>query len=167
VRYARNARTHSPEQVAQIAASIRDWGWTTPVLVDEQGTIIAGHGRISGGTEPGHLKVEFSDVVGQAAERMRLPPPSATAISRMEATLDWAAWLEPIDSKIVWMRACGSRWKEVCSAVGLARAAAHEHWLYALCLIASRLNRKDRPKHVGRRRLIARVRSRTISGPPS
>lgn len=44
--YARNARTHSDEQVAQIAASIKEWGWTTPVLVDEEGGIIAGHGRI-------------------------------------------------------------------------------------------------------------------------
>lgn len=46
VPYARNARTHSEQQVAQIAASIREWGWTTPVLVDEAGMIIAGHGRI-------------------------------------------------------------------------------------------------------------------------
>ena len=46
VPYARNARTHSPEQVAQIAASIREWGWTSPVLVDEAGMIIAGHGRV-------------------------------------------------------------------------------------------------------------------------
>ena len=46
VPYARNARTHSDEQVAQIAASIREWGWTVPILVDEEGTIIAGHGRI-------------------------------------------------------------------------------------------------------------------------
>ena len=45
VPYARNARTLSDEQVAQIAASIREWGWTTPVLVDEDGGIIAGHGR--------------------------------------------------------------------------------------------------------------------------
>jgi hypothetical protein len=44
--YARNARTHSDEQVAQIAASIREWGWTTPVLIDEAGGIIAGHGRV-------------------------------------------------------------------------------------------------------------------------
>ena len=44
--YARNARTHSPEQIAQIAASIREWGWTVPVLVDEAGGIIAGHGRV-------------------------------------------------------------------------------------------------------------------------
>ena len=40
------ARTHSDAQVAQIAASIQEWGWTTPVLVDEAGTIIAGHGRV-------------------------------------------------------------------------------------------------------------------------
>lgn len=45
--YARNARTHSDEQVAQIAASMREWGWTNPVLVDEAGLIIAGHGRVS------------------------------------------------------------------------------------------------------------------------
>lgn len=44
--YARNARTHSEAQVAQIAASIREWGWTNPVLIDETGGIIAGHGRI-------------------------------------------------------------------------------------------------------------------------
>ena len=37
--YARNARTHSPEQVSQIAASILEWGWTNPVLVDEAGGI--------------------------------------------------------------------------------------------------------------------------------
>jgi DNA modification methylase len=43
--YARNSRTHSDAQVAQIAASIKEWGFTTPVLVDEQGGIIAGHGR--------------------------------------------------------------------------------------------------------------------------
>lgn len=46
VPYARNARTHSDAQVAQLAASIREWGWTIPVLVDEQGTLIAGHGRL-------------------------------------------------------------------------------------------------------------------------
>ncbi len=46
VPYVRNARTHSEEQVAQIAASMREWGWTNPVLVDEGGMIIAGHGRV-------------------------------------------------------------------------------------------------------------------------
>lgn len=44
--YARNARQHSEEQVAQIAKSIQEWDWTNPVLIDEDGTIIARHGRV-------------------------------------------------------------------------------------------------------------------------
>jgi ParB-like chromosome segregation protein Spo0J len=44
--YARNARLHSPAQIAQIAASIREWGWTMPVLIDPKGNLIAGHGRV-------------------------------------------------------------------------------------------------------------------------
>jgi DNA modification methylase len=44
--YARNPRTHSDAQVAQIAASIREFGWTNPVLVDGENGIIAGHGRV-------------------------------------------------------------------------------------------------------------------------
>lgn len=46
VPYARNSRTHSPEQIAQIAASLREFGFTNPVLIDEAGGIIAGHGRV-------------------------------------------------------------------------------------------------------------------------
>jgi DNA modification methylase len=44
--YARNPRTHSDAQVAQIAASIREFGWTNPVLIDGENGIIAGHGRV-------------------------------------------------------------------------------------------------------------------------
>jgi DNA modification methylase len=44
--YPRNARTHSAEQIAQIAASISEWGWTIPVLIDESDEIIAGHARV-------------------------------------------------------------------------------------------------------------------------
>lgn len=44
--YARNARTHDEAQIAQIAASIREFGWTNPVLIDDASGIIAGHGRV-------------------------------------------------------------------------------------------------------------------------
>lgn len=44
--YARNSRIHSDAQVAQIAASIKEFGWTNPVLIDQEGGIIAGHGRV-------------------------------------------------------------------------------------------------------------------------
>jgi len=46
VPYAENARTHSPTQVAQIAASIAEFGFVNPVLVDAEGVLIAGHGRV-------------------------------------------------------------------------------------------------------------------------
>ena len=51
--YARNSRTHSDEQVAQIAASIREFGFTNPVLIDGQDGIIAGHGRVLGARKLG------------------------------------------------------------------------------------------------------------------
>ena len=44
--YGRNARTHSADQIAQIAASIIEFGWTNPVLADSRGNVIAGHGRL-------------------------------------------------------------------------------------------------------------------------
>lgn len=44
--YARNARTHDGDQVAQLIVSIKKFGWTNPVLIDEKGEIIAGHGRV-------------------------------------------------------------------------------------------------------------------------
>ena len=55
--YARNARTHDDAQVAQLASSIREWGWTVPVLVDEEGTIIAGHGRVMAARKLGLAEV--------------------------------------------------------------------------------------------------------------
>lgn len=44
--YARNARTHSKAQIAQVAASIVEFGWTTPILIDGKRSIIAGHARV-------------------------------------------------------------------------------------------------------------------------
>jgi ParB-like chromosome segregation protein Spo0J len=44
--YAKNSRTHSEAQIAQLAASMKEWGWTNPVLADEAGGVIAGHARI-------------------------------------------------------------------------------------------------------------------------
>jgi DNA modification methylase len=52
-----NPRTHSDRQVEQIAASIREFGWTNPILVDAEGTIIAGHGRLAAATQLGLTQV--------------------------------------------------------------------------------------------------------------
>ena len=55
--YAANARTHSPAQVAQIAASIEEFGWTNPLLIDPDGVLIAGHGRLAAAETLGMDKV--------------------------------------------------------------------------------------------------------------
>jgi len=62
--YARNSRTHSDEQVAQIAASIKEWGFTNPILVDIDGEIIAGHGRLLAAQKLGLKEVPCITAVG-------------------------------------------------------------------------------------------------------
>ena len=69
--YARNARTHSDEQVAQIAASMREWGWTNPILVDEEGMIIAGHGRVLAARRAGYAEAPVMVATGWTEAQKR------------------------------------------------------------------------------------------------
>src|SRR4051812_39774679 len=62
--YARNARTHSEAQVAQIAASIREWGWTNPILVDGENGVVAGHGRLLAARKLGLATVPVIELSG-------------------------------------------------------------------------------------------------------
>jgi hypothetical protein len=101
---------------------------------------------------------DFADKVGQETRPMRVLP-SPAAISRMEETLSWTVGLDPIDGKIVWMRAHGERWKAICWSVGMQRSAAHEHWLYALCVIAFRLNGRRLNRNHSKRHVIAQAES--------
>ena len=55
--YAKNARTHSDEQVAQIAGSIKEFGFNNPVLVDKDNSVIAGHGRLMAARKLGYKEV--------------------------------------------------------------------------------------------------------------
>jgi ParB-like chromosome segregation protein Spo0J len=55
--YARNSRTHSDQQVAQVAASIREFGFTNPVLIDSGDGVIAGHGRVMAARKLGLAEV--------------------------------------------------------------------------------------------------------------
>lgn len=97
---------------------------------------------------------DFADKVGQEPRPMRRPPPSAGAISRMDETLPWLSWLEPTAAKIIWLRAAGERWKTICWTVGLQRSAAHQHWLYGLCVISLKLNRRRFNSNFSKRRVI-------------
>ena len=69
--YARNSRTHSPEQIAQIVASMREFGFTNPVLIDDAGGIIAGHGRVMAAAQMGLTKVPCLRLTGLTEAQKR------------------------------------------------------------------------------------------------
>jgi len=91
---ARNARTHSDEQVAQIAASIREWGWTSPVLVDEAGTIIAGHGRVLAAQSLGIAEVPVMVAAGWSEAQKRA---YVIADNKLALNAGWDSELLPVE----------------------------------------------------------------------
>ena len=70
-RYERNARTHSAEQVTQLVASIQEFGFTNPVLVDGDNVLIAGHGRLAAAGELGMDQVPAIRLTGLTADQIR------------------------------------------------------------------------------------------------
>ena len=91
--YARNSRTHSEAQVAQVAASIMEFGWTNPVLVASDGTIIAGHARVLAARKLDMAKVPVI-VLGHLSESQR----RALVIADNKLALN-AGWNEEILSE--------------------------------------------------------------------
>ena len=69
--YAKNARTHTDAQVAAIAASIKEWGWTTPALVGEDGGLIAGHARILAARQLGIAEIPVMVAAGWSEAQKR------------------------------------------------------------------------------------------------
>lgn len=69
--YARNSRTHSADQVAQVAASIKEFGFTNPVLIDEQGGIIAGHCRVMAARKIGLDSIPTIELAGLSEAQKR------------------------------------------------------------------------------------------------
>ena len=86
VPYARNSRTHSDSQVDQIAASMREWGWTNPVLVDEDGGIIAGHGRVLAAQRIGMVEVPVIVATGWTEDKKRA---YVIADNKLAMIADW------------------------------------------------------------------------------
>jgi len=140
-------------------------GWT-PSLVEERFVEAADvMKRLPEVGVPGYFSTwpkivhDFADRVEQEPRPLSRPRPSPEAISRMEETLRWLPWLEPIDARIVWLRASGERWKTICWKVGLGRTAANQHWLYALCVIAWKLNGREPSRRRSRRQIIEVTRA--------
>jgi DNA modification methylase len=88
--YARNPRTHTDEQVAKIAASIVEYGWTNPVLVDGDNGIIAGHGRMAAARKLGLDEVPVIELAHLSPSQKR-----AYVISDNRLALD-AGWNEEL-----------------------------------------------------------------------
>src|SRR6202011_4172867 len=76
--YAKNSRTHSEAQIAQLTASMKEWGWTNPVLADEAGGVIAGARSHPGSAAARHRRVSGD---GRARLDRRTKPQSALSIS--------------------------------------------------------------------------------------
>ena len=95
---------------------------------------------------------------GQPAP-MRCPLPSPSAISRMEETITWNRFLERDEAHLMWERAGGMPWKELCYMFGITRPTAHRHYDYALSVIAWRLNGRQVHHRRGRKFVIARARA--------
>lgn len=84
--YANNARTHSPEQIAQLVESIREWGWTQPILIDGRNEIIAGHGRLEAAKSLGVKEVPVIVARGWTAEQKRA---YALADNQLALNAEW------------------------------------------------------------------------------
>src|ERR1700719_2142943 len=69
--YANNARVHSEADLDKIAAAISRWGWTMPVLVDEEGVLIVGHARIGAATKLGLKSIPVLVARGWTEEEKR------------------------------------------------------------------------------------------------
>src|ERR1700730_1735874 len=69
--YARNARTHTEAQVAAIASSIKEWGWTSPALVGEDGGLIAGHARVLAARQLGIAEIPVMVAAGWTEAQKR------------------------------------------------------------------------------------------------
>ncbi len=76
---------------------------------------------------------------------LRLGPPAADAISRMEETIQWIFFLEDEDERrLIWLRAACVPWKLICRRMGCGRTKAWQLWTVALLKIVLRLNSKKR-----------------------
>jgi hypothetical protein len=88
---------------------------------------------------------EAQHAYGYTEVRIRIVP-SAAEIQRMDECIEWLRWLDPDDAKIVWLRAEGKRWRQVCIYVGCVRQTAWRRWAAALLTVAKHLTANEKPK---------------------
>lgn len=82
----------------------------------------------------------LSESYGWDEVTVRLSPPSAAAIDRLDEALGWMAWLEDEQVRVVWARAGGVPWRPICQRLGCGRTKAWQIWVTSLVLLKVRIN---------------------------
>ncbi len=114
-------------------------------LPDPPGSGPKGYGR----SWPEYVQ-EAKHAYGWHEATMKIVP-SAADIARMEECLEWLGLVDPVDAKIIWLRAEGYRWRHVCIQVGLVRQTAWRRWAAALQTVTNRLNGRRRHRRLNRK----------------
>ena len=117
---------------SEIADRMEDAARTLRRLPDPPGSGPKGYGR----SWPEYVQ-EAKHAYGYHEAHMRVRP-SPRDIAQMEECFDWLRLVAPEDARIVWMRAEGRRWREVCIEAGCVRQTAWRRWVAALATIAKK-----------------------------
>ena len=137
--------------------------WTRDMVEDRVVEAAAVLRKLPGPRVQGYFST-WPDIVLSAREIARQEPkpmkvlPSPQAISRMEEVITWNRYLEREEANLLWARAEGLPWKEVCHRFGISRPTAHRRHEYALAVIAWRLNGRQVNRKRGMGFMIARAR---------
>lgn len=97
-----------------------------------------------GGSWPEYVR-DARHAYGYDEARIKIIP-SAAEIQRMDECIDWLRWLDPDDAKIVWLRAEGKRWRQVCIHAGCVRQTAWRRWAAALLTVAKHMTANEKSK---------------------
>lgn len=128
--------------------------------------------RLPGGVGPRGYASSWPEVLreqrhayGYHETRLRVVP-TAREIQRMDEVFDWLRLIDdPVDRRIVWMRADGHRWRAVCRQAGLSRSAAWRRWGAALVTVSRRLSAPARGGKGRRGKAGAQTRSVARTAP--
>ena len=112
--------------------------------------------RLRATSAPGRTSCAAGERSARTGSRCGTPA-EAAAISRMEEAITWNRFLERDEAHLMWARAEGMPWKELCYRFGISRPTAHRRWEYALSVIAWRLNGRQVHHRRGRRFVVARA----------
>lgn len=136
-----------PITPAEIEDRFEEAALTLRRLPNPSGSGARGYGR----SWPEYVH-EAKHAYGYGEARMRVVP-NAREIQRMEEALEWLTFVTGPDEqaaadnrRIIWMRAEGYRWRQICRAVGCVRSTAWRRWVAALLTIAKHLNRQRKSR---------------------